>query len=449
MRRIAELRNLVKFPSVQPLFKVITRFALFKALAFVVGSLALSFLAAALVEEPTLRPETSAAALVFLLALVCQAALISMSERSIGATSHSLIESARSRAAEELLESSPAELDQADVDHIMARVLDHPKSLREYLTKEVPATLDLLLTLFLSTITLASLLIASSRTESLLTFTMLLLIKSGWSLQDTPGATRIEMRLDDLLDSGDQEAEDRDSGEDSQGSASLGRIKEMRWTDCQIVIDEDHVVTFPWGIASAGKLTLVQGLGHNAKTALVETVIGIRSPNQGRLFLETSKGTFRFDELDHSQLRGLIGWLPKDPNFIAGTIEENFRLIKPRANREKFKEILTKVGLAEESLPDGVKTRIDHGNLTKTQLRRLALARILLKESPIVLAEDDSSIEDGDLRTLLNETLKTLAREGELVIAISDDQELKGLADRVLTIDSESFTPTFVLESAQ
>ena len=449
MRRIAELRNLVKFPSVQPLFKVITRFALFKALAFVVGSLALSFLAAALVEEPTLRPETSAAALVFLLALVCQAALISMSERSIGATSHSLIESARSRAAEELLESSPAELDQADVDHIMARVLDHPKSLREYLTKEVPATLDLLLTLFLSTITLASLLIASSRTESLLTFTMLLLIKSAWSLLDMPGATRIETRLNDLLDSDDQETEDRDSGEDSQGSASLGRIKEMRWTDCEIVIDEDHVVTFPWGIASAGKLTLVQGLGHNAKTALVETVIGIRSPNQGRLFLETSKGTFRFDELDHSQLRGLIGWLPKDPNFIAGTIEENFRLIKPRANREKFKEILTKVGLAEELLPDGVKTRIDHGNLTKAQLRRLALARILLKEAPVILAEDDSSIEDGELRTLTNETLKTLAREGVMVIAVSDDQELKGLADRVLTIDSESFTPTFVLESAQ
>ena len=449
MRRIAELRNLVKFPSAQPLFKVITRFALFNALAFVIGSLALSFLAAALVEEPTLRPETSTAALVFLLALVCQATLISMSERSIGASSHALIESARSRAAEELLESSPAELDQADVDYIMARVLDHPKSLREYLTKAVPATLDLLLTLLLSTITLVSLLIASSPTESLLTFSMLLLIKSGWSLLDMHGATRIETRFNDLLDSDDQETEDSDSDEDSQGSASLGRIKEMRWTDCEIVIDEDHVVTFPWGIASAGKLTLVQGLGHNAKTALVETVIGIRSPNQGRLFLETSKGTFRFDELDHSQLRGLIGWLPKDPNFIAGTIEENFRLIKPRANREKFKEILTKVGLAEESLPDGVRTRVDQGNLTKTQLRRLALARILLKEAPVVLAEDDSSIEGGELRTLINETLKTLAREGEMVIAVSDDQELKGLADRVLKIDSESFTPTFVLESAQ
>jgi ABC-type transport system involved in cytochrome bd biosynthesis fused ATPase/permease subunit len=372
-----------------------------------------------------------------------------MSERSIGASSHALIESARSRAAEDLLESPPAELGQEDVDHIMARVLDHPKSLREYLTKAVPATLDLLLTLLLSTITLASLLIASSPTESLLTFTMLLFIKSAWSLLDLHGATGIEMRLDDLLDSGDQEAADPDNGEDSQGSTSLGRIKEMRWTDCEIVIDEDHVVTFPWGIASAGKLTLVQGLGHNAKTALVETIIGIRSPNQGRLFLETSKGTFRFDALDHSQLRGSIGWLPKDPNFIAGTIEENFRLIKPRANREKFKEILTKVGLAEESLPDGVKTRVDQGSLTKAQLRRLALARILLKEAPVVLAEDDSSIEDGDLRTLINETLKTLAREGEMVIAVSDDQELKSLADRVLTIDSESFTPTFVLESAQ
>ena len=105
--------------------------------------------------------------------------------------------------------------------------------------------------------------------------------------------------------------------------------------------------------------------------------------------------------------------------------------------------------MTEESLPDGVKTRVDQGSLTKAQLRRLALARILLKEAPVVLAEDDSSIEDGDLRTLINETLKTLAREGEMVIAVSDDQELKGLADRVLKIDSESFTPTFVLESAQ
>jgi ATP-binding cassette subfamily C protein CydCD len=145
----------------------------------------------------------------------------------------------------------------------------------------------------------------------------------------------------------------------------------------------------------------------------------------------------------------MISWLPKRPHFISGTIEENLRLIKPRANREKFKEILTKVGLSEDSFPNGIKTMVDEETMTQVQLRRLALARVLLKEAPIVLAEDDSTLQDQDLRTLINETLKNRAREGEMVICVSDDEELRKLADRILTIDSDSFTPTFVLESVQ
>ena len=449
MRHISELRRLAQFQDARPSLTVIARFALFKALTFVTGSLLVALLIATLIEDPELTPQVWIAAIIFLLIVSIQATLIPMSERAATTSSQALIESARSRASKELLESTPTELGQVDIDRIVARVIEEPKSLRRYLTKEVPAIVELLLTLLLSSITLVSLLFTSLPAESLLVFTILLLIKSAWSLADLSSPSQKELELVLLLNPRNLEIENVEAEEISQGSASLGKVKEMRWTDCEIVLDEDQVVTFPWGIASSGKLTLIQGLGQRAKTALIETIIGIRSPHQGRVFLETSKGTFRFDSLDHSQLRGSIGWLAKNPKFITGTIEENFRLIKPRANREKFKEILTKVGLNEESLPDGVKTRIDQETLTKTQLRRLALARILLKEAPIVLVEEDSSIEDGELRAVLNETLKNLSREGDMVIVVSDDQELKALADRVLTIDSESFTPTFVLESAQ
>lgn len=449
MRPLSELRRLAQFQDARASLAGIIRFAFFKALAFVVGSLLIALLSATLIQDPELTTAVWIAAIIFIFVVGCQAALVPISEKSVTTSSHALIESVRSKASEELLESSPTELGQLEVDHIVARVIEEPKSLREYLTKEVPTTVELLFTLILSSITLVSLFFASAASESLLVFGMLLLIQSAWSLSNLLGTSKERLNFDLLQDPKINEMENVEGEEIPQGSSSLGRVKEMRWTDCEIVLDEDHVVTFPWGIASAGKLTLVQGLGLKAKTALVESIIGIRTPHQGRIFLETSKGTFRVDALDHAQLRGLIGWLPKDPKFIAGTIEENFRLIKPRANREKFKEILAKVGLTEESLPDGVKTRVDQGNLTKAQLRRVALARILLKEAPIILAEEDSSIEDGELRTLLNETLKNFAREGDMVIAVSEDQELKGLSDRVLIIDSESFTPTFVLESAQ
>jgi ABC-type transport system involved in cytochrome bd biosynthesis fused ATPase/permease subunit len=306
---------------------------------------------------------------------------------------------------------------------------------------------ELLLSLILTLITIVALFIVNTSTTFTLTFLALAIVNILWRMYevliDPP-----HVDLSDLEEPSTQVSEDPASEEVPEATGSLGRIKEIRWTDCEVVLNEDLVVTFPWGIAASGKLTVLTGPGKKAKIALVETIIGIRHPHQGRIFLETSKGTFRIEEFDHSQLRGLISWYPRQPHFIAGTIEENLRLIKPRANREKLKEILARVGLTEEALPEGLKTLVNPEKMGEAQLRRLTLARVLLKDAPIVLVEDESMPEDQEFQTLLNETLKNLAREGEMVICVSDNQELIKLADRVLTIDSEFFTPTFTLENA-
>jgi ABC-type transport system involved in cytochrome bd biosynthesis fused ATPase/permease subunit len=388
------------------------------------------------------------AAFVYLLAIIGQVTFSVLGERAAISSSKGLIESVRSRSTNDFLSASPTELLGIDIDHIMEKVVSRPKELRRYFVRWVPRVAESLISLILMVLILIPLFIAQVSSALLIAFLTLSAINILWKTREVLGEPS-NLDFTDLEEPSPQESNTQESEEGPQSAGSLGRIKEIRWTDCEIVIDEDQMITFPWGIASSGKLTFITGLGKKAKSALLETLIGIQHPHQGRLFLETSKGIFRFEELDHSQLRSMISWLPKKPHFISGTIEENFRLIKPRANREKFKEILTKVDLSEDSLPNGIKTMVDEETMTQVQLRRLALARVLLKEAPIVLAEDDSTLQDQDLRTLINETLKNRAREGEMVICVSDDEELRKLADRILTIDSDSFTPTFVLESVQ
>ena len=448
MRRFSGLRELLGSQVSRPLIRVIAKFSLLKEVCFAIGILALSFLASNLIEDSSLTPQLLITALVYLLAIIGHVISSVLGERASISSSKVLIESVRSRSANDFLSASPTELLGIDIDHIMEKVVSRPKALRRYFLRWVPRVAESLISLILMVLILIPLFIAQVSDALLIAFLTLTAIHILWKIWEVFGEPS-NLDFTDLEESSTQATNTQESEEGSQSAGSLGRIKEIRWTDCEIVIDEDQVITFPWGIASSGKLTFVTGLGKKAKSALLETLIGIQHPHQGRLFLETSKGIFRFEELDHSQLRSMISWLPKKPHFISGTIEENFRLIKPRANREKFKEILTKVGLSEDSLPNGIKTMVDEETMTQVQLRRLALARVLLKEAPIVLAEDDSTLQDQDLRTLINETLKNLAREGEMVICVSDDEELRKLADRILTIDSDSFTPTFVLESVQ
>jgi ABC-type transport system involved in cytochrome bd biosynthesis fused ATPase/permease subunit len=428
--------------------EVIARFSILRGVSFTIGALALSFLASTLAEEPTISSQFSIALLVYLLAMISQATSTLLGDKAANSKSHLVIESLRTRSAREFLDSSPSQLLEMDIDRIMESMVDRPKVLRKYLARWVPQVAELLISLILALIAIVALLIVDISATLTLTFIALTIVNILWGMYevliDSP-----HVDLSDLEEPSTQDSEDPVSEEVPEATGSLGRIKEIRWTDCEVVLNEDLVVTFPWGIASSGKLTVLTGPGKNAQVALIETIIGIRHPHRGRIFIETGKGTFRIEEFDHSQLRSLISWFPRQPHFMAGTIEENLRLIKPRANREKFKEILAKVGLTEESLPEGLKTLVNPEKMTESQLRRLALARVLLKDAPIVLVEDESMPVDHEFQTLLNETLKNLAREGEVVVCVSDNQDLIKLADRVLTIDSEFFTPTFILENAQ
>lgn len=245
-------------------------------------------------------------------------------------------------------------------------------------------------------------------------------------------------------ESGDEASEDEEL-------RSLGRFKEIRWTDGEVIYNEDRSVTFRWGIASAGKLTVINGPSGSGKTTLINALIRVHPLNEGRIFIETSKGTFRLDQLDTEYWLNQISWIPQDPHFASGTIEENLKLIKPRANRQRLAEVLEAANLKVDDLPDGLQTRIDdrQSGLSVGQLRRLALARAILKDAPVVICDEPTASLDPENELFIQRTLKDLSREGKLVIAVTHDPELVAMADRKIALDGARIEPVRVLEAAQ
>jgi ABC-type transport system involved in cytochrome bd biosynthesis fused ATPase/permease subunit len=228
--------------------------------------------------------------------------------------------------------------------------------------------------------------------------------------------------------------EDKDLGE----ITNIGKFKELRWTDSSADSGDGTAISFRWGIASAGKLTVIAGSDRAGKTALIDSIIRLRDLKEGRIFIEGSKDTYRVDQLDLGYWLRQITWVPQSPNFASGTIEENFKLIRPRTNRESLIDLLAQVNLNVEELSEGLSTKIcnEQGGLSPSQLKRLAIARVILKDSAIVIVDDLSTSLDIENQKFFHVVLKEFARKGKVVVAITENEDLINLADRLLTFDS-------------
>jgi ABC-type transport system involved in cytochrome bd biosynthesis fused ATPase/permease subunit len=239
--------------------------------------------------------------------------------------------------------------------------------------------------------------------------------------------------------------------DDDELLKSLGRIKEIRWTDCEIIFNDEKSVTFGWGIAAAGRLTAIVGPTGSGKSTLLRALMRDIPLHEGRFFVDSSKGTYRLEEIDLEYWLDQISWVPSAPYFMPGTIESNLKQIKPRANRERLAEVLKTVHLDVDALPEGLQTpiKVKEGGLTNVQYRQIALARTILKDSVIIVI--DASSQDLDPNYQLEEAalLKGLARDGKIIILITNDAESLKLADRKFTFEIDRRPPVRILEAAQ
>ena len=189
-------------------------------------------------------------------------------------------------------------------------------------------------------------------------------------------------------------------------------------------------VTFSWTPDRAPifhnlSLTLRQGeraalIGPSGagKSSLAALILKAAFPAQGQILL----GGTDINTLRDSDLRSQIAWLSQASHLFDDTVRGNLLLGREDISEEALWTALEQARIADvvRSLPDGLETWIGEGGskLSGGQGRRIALARVLLSDAPILVLDEPATGLDADTERAFLETLNN-ATEGRSVLLIA------------------------------
>ena len=183
----------------------------------------------------------------------------------------------------------------------------------------------------------------------------------------------------------------------------------------------------------AGKKVALIGLSGGGKTTLVKLI-----PR----FYEIQQGSVRVDSVDTrfyplNMLRQNISMVLQDSVLFEGTIRENIEVGGPGASDADIIDAAKKAQMHETimSLPDGYITLVrEQGkNFSGGQRQRLAIARAILRDAPILILDEPTASLDVEAEAEVMRALDTLIT-GRTVIVISHRLSTLGNVDEIIVL---------------
>lgn len=148
-------------------------------------------------------------------------------------------------------------------------------------------------------------------------------------------------------------------------------------------------------VANSGEITAIIGPSGEGKTTLLRVLLGLLYPADGTAELKNTED--RKSRLS-AGTRKMFSYVPQGNTVFAGTIAENMRMVKSDATDEEIREAL-EIACAYEfvkKLPDEIETSVGEkgSGLSEGQAQRLAIARALLKNAPVLILDEATSALD-------------------------------------------------------
>ena len=160
----------------------------------------------------------------------------------------------------------------------------------------------------------------------------------------------------------------------------------------------------------AGAYTALVGASGAGKTTLCSLIPRFYDVTGGRVMIDGRD----VRSVTLKSLRSQIGMVQQDVYLFAGTIYENIAYGKPGATREEVIEAAKNANAHEFicQFPDGYETDIGQRGikLSGGQKQRLSIARVFLKNPPILIFDEATSALDNESEHVVQESLERLAK---------------------------------------
>jgi len=174
-----------------------------------------------------------------------------------------------------------------------------------------------------------------------------------------------------------------------------------------------------------GDFIFIHGLSGSGKTTLIKLLLKIMNVKNGRLMLNG----INYTEISGEEIRNCIAYLSQKPFIFDGTIFENIKWANETISEEDAVNALNTVGLSELSLNEliGETGR----QLSGGEKQRIALARCIVKEAPILIFDEPFSQIDEASEKIISEYI--LKQKNKIRIIVSHKLEMQNLADIIIS----------------
>ena len=193
-----------------------------------------------------------------------------------------------------------------------------------------------------------------------------------------------------------------------------------------------------------GEAAAIRGPSGGGKTTLLRLLLGQLRAQEGNVLIDNRP----IDDIDLAAWRERVAWMSQHPRLMADTLAANLRVARSDADEAELAEALEFSGLGAwfTHLPEGLDTRLGEGGrqLSGGQLRRLALARVRLRRSDVLLLDEPTASLDAETEDWVIDRIAEL-RQGRTLVLLTHRAAPLRVVDRVLDLQDGCLTTSSTL----
>jgi ATP-binding cassette subfamily B protein len=184
-----------------------------------------------------------------------------------------------------------------------------------------------------------------------------------------------------------------------------------------------------------GSVTGIVGPSGGGKSTLAQLLLRFYEPQEGNVKI----GGVNIREIPPDRLMHLVSYVFQDSFLFHDTVENNIRMGNRMAARKAVEQAAENAGIHEVimALPKGYDTIIGEKNayLSGGEKQRIAIARIFLKDTPIVILDEATAYADAENESKIQQAFARLARN-KTVLIIAHRLKTVENANRILVLEN-------------